>query len=84
MARPATPKRQRQRAVRVQEMLQEALDDNKIGMEELARRSLVDRKTLDNYFRGESPSPSFFPTVDIARVLRVPLEDLAFEQEAEE
>ena len=65
-------------------MLKTALDDSKIGMEELARRSLVDRRTLDNYFRGESPSPSFFPTVDIARVLGVALEDLAYEPEAGE
>ena len=70
--------------MRVQAMLQDALDDGKIGMEELARRSRVDRRTLDNYFRGESRSPLFFPTVDIARALGVRLEDLAGEQEAEE
>lgn len=65
-------------------MLRKALDESKIGMEELARRALVDRRTLDNYFRGESRSPLFFFTVDVARVLGVPLEDLADERGADE
>ena len=50
-------------------------------MEGLARKSHVDRRTLDNYFRGDSRSPLFFATVDIAQALDVPLNELAYGQE---
>ena len=82
--RRATSDSQRERADRVQKRLQEALKDREVTMEDLARESRVDRRTLDNYFRGESRSPQFFATVDIARALDVSLKELAYGQDADQ
>ena len=82
--RRATSDRQRERAKRVQKKLREALKDSGLGMEDLARQSRVDRRTLDNYFASDSRSPQFFATVDIARALNVPLKELANEQDADQ
>lgn len=84
MPRRATSAEQRARASRVQETLQEALDASELNMEDLARESRVDRRTLDNYFGRDSRSPSFFATADIARALNVSLQELAYGQEVDQ
>jgi len=63
-------------------MLREAIDSGRLGMEDLARESGVNRRTLDKYFQGDSPNPSFFLTVDIAKALKVSLQDLAYGKKA--
>ncbi len=45
-------------------------------MEDLARKAKVERKTLDNYFRGDSPSPQFFLVAGVARALELNLNEL--------
>jgi DNA-binding phage protein len=48
-----------------------------MGLEELARTADVNRRTLDKYFEGDSPSPSFFLIASLARALGLRLDDLA-------
>ncbi len=45
-------------------------------METLARRSGVNRRTLDKYFEGDSPSPSFFVVAAIAAAVGESLDRL--------
>jgi transcriptional regulator with XRE-family HTH domain len=49
----------------------------KWGPEELARQSGINRRTLDKYFEGDSPSPSFFLISALGGALGVSLDDLA-------
>jgi DNA-binding XRE family transcriptional regulator len=46
-------------------------------LEELARAADINRRTLDKYFAGDSPHPSFFLVASIARALDLSLDDLA-------
>jgi hypothetical protein len=39
--------------------------------------SRVNRRTLDKYFEGDSPSPSFFLLAALAEALEISLDDLA-------
>ena len=54
-----------------------ARDRRGIGADELAVRSGVNRRTLDKYFEGDSPSPSFFLLAALAEALELNLDDLA-------
>ncbi|WP_419862456.1 helix-turn-helix domain-containing protein [Candidatus Poriferisodalis sp.] len=61
-----------------------ALAAREMSVEKLARDSRLNRRSLDQYFRGDSPSPSFFVIVTIARHVRVDLSELAdFVEESE-
>ena len=79
MPRPKSSKEQRQRARHIQKRLRKALDDSSMELEDLARKSEVNRRTLDKYLQGESPNPSFFLLARIARPLGLNLDDLATE-----
>ena len=79
MPRPRSSEAQRQRAQHIQELLRNALDRSSIGLEDLARKSEVNRRTLDKYLQGESPNPSFFLLARIARPLDLSLDELAAE-----
>lgn len=52
-----------------------------MSVDELARRSGLNRRSLDKYFFGDSPSPSFFMIAAIVEQLEdLRLEELAYEQ----
>ena len=76
MPRPQSSEAQRQRARHIQELLRNALDGSPMGLEDLARESEVNRRTLDKYLQGESPNPSFFLLARIARPLGLSLDGL--------
>lgn len=44
--------------------------------EHLAREAELNRRTLDKYFEGESPSPSFFLIAGLANALDLSLDEL--------
>ena len=48
-----------------------------MSLEELARDAGVNRRTLDKYFQGPSPSPSFFLVASLAGALGLRLDELA-------
>ena len=48
-----------------------------MNLEDLARSSGVNRRTLDKFFDGDSPSPSFFTVAALARALGLSLDELA-------
>ena len=48
-----------------------------MSVEDLARRSGLNRRSLDQYFYGDSPNPSFFVVVAIARSVGVGMDELA-------
>ena len=50
-----------------------------MDMERLARSADLPRRTVDNYFAGESRSPSFFLIAGLASALALSLDDLARE-----
>ena len=77
MSRPESSKEQRRCARHLQEKLKKALDDSSMGLEDLARESAVNRRTLDKFLQGESPNPSFFLVARIALALDLNLGDLA-------
>ena len=79
MPRPESSKEQRQRARHIQERIRKALHDSSKELEDLARESEVNRRTLDKYLQGESPNPSFFLLARIAPPLGLSLDDLATE-----
>ena len=72
------------RARRGHQWLQEAPGNGESNMDGPVRESREDQGTLDNNSWSDARSPSFLPTADIARALHVPLEDLAYSQDAAE
>jgi DNA-binding XRE family transcriptional regulator len=68
---------QRERARRLQERLKARREELDMELEPLARRAKVHRRTLDKYFEGESPSPSFFLIAELADALELSLDELA-------
>jgi DNA-binding XRE family transcriptional regulator len=71
---------QRDRARLLQQRLRQRISDTEMDLELLARTADVRRRTLDKYFAGDSPSPSFFLVVDLARALSMALDDLVGEE----
>jgi transcriptional regulator with XRE-family HTH domain len=47
-----------------------------MDLEVLARKAGVNRRTLDKYFDGESPSPSFFLIAALGQALGFDLDEL--------
>lgn len=84
MGRPESSEEQRQHARHIQERVKKALDDSSMELEDLARESDVNRRTLDRYLEGDSPSPSFFLLARLARALKLSLDELAKETLATE
>ena len=81
--RPQTDDKQLERSRRVQARIRAALEDAEMSVEDLARESEINRRSLDKYLEGDSPSPSFFFMVKIARSLGFTLDELALASEAE-
>ena len=79
MPRPQSSEEQRERARRIQERIKKELEGSSLGLEDLARKSEVNRRTLDKYLEGKSPNPSFFLLARIARPLKLSLDKLADE-----
>lgn len=50
-----------------------------MSIDELSRAATINRRTLDKYFEGDSPSPSFFLIAKLARALDLRLDDLVGE-----
>ena len=84
MARPESSDEQRQRARHIQQRVKKALNDSSMELEDLARESDVNRRTLDKYLNGDSPSPSFFLLARLASALKLSLDELAEEALATE
>lgn len=81
MPRKKVSAAQRERAAVLQTRLRARFDelhehDAEFGMEDLAHAADIERKTLDNYFRGESPSPQFFLIAGLADALQLELGEL--------
>jgi transcriptional regulator with XRE-family HTH domain len=68
---------QRRRARGLQKTIAKAREVRGMTLEDLARRADINRRTLDNYLAGDSPSPSFFLVVALARALDLELDSLA-------
>ena len=75
--RPKVDAFQRARAKALQSALTARRQELDLSVEEISRRSGVNRRTLDKYFEGESPSPSFFLIDAISRVVGLGLDELA-------
>lgn len=75
--RQPVPEEQRRAARAIQTRLKERQEGIGMATEDLARASGINRRTLDKYFEGESPSPSFFLIAALARALRMSLDELA-------
>ena len=57
------------------------MKSEEMTVDDLAHRSGLNRRSLDKYFHGQSPSPSFFMIAAIVEQLdSVGLEELAYEQ----
>lgn len=74
--RPATTAVQRSRARHLQERLRAALEEQKVTLDGLARQAELNRRTVDKYFEGESPHPSFFLIVALAEALGLDVREL--------
>jgi DNA-binding XRE family transcriptional regulator len=77
--RPPTSAAQRARARALQQRLLERTQEREVTREFLARTSDINRRTLDKFFEADSPNPSFFLVVAIARALSLDLNELAKE-----
>jgi transcriptional regulator with XRE-family HTH domain len=75
--RAPASEQQRNRARDLQKRLTRKREALGMNLEDLARRADVNRRTLDKYLQGDSPSPSFFLVVALARALDIDLDSLA-------
>lgn len=75
--RPPTPRSQVNAAREIQGRIENRREEVGMGLEELARSSGVNRRTLDAYLQKEPKNPSFFLVARLARVLDISLDELA-------
>lgn len=75
--RPKTAAEQRSRASALRTAIADQQASLGFGTERLARESRIHRRTLDKYFEGDSPNPSFFLIAALAQVLGLSLDELA-------
>jgi transcriptional regulator with XRE-family HTH domain len=76
--RPPVSDGQRAKARALKAYLKARQQESEMTLEEVATRADLNRRTLDKYFEGDSPSPSFFLIVSIARALSLSLDELAW------
>lgn len=77
MVRPPLSKQDRERGLRLGEILRAARGDRTTV--EVAAEAGISVETLRKIEHGRIPTPAFFTVVAIARVVDVPLESLALD-----
>jgi transcriptional regulator with XRE-family HTH domain len=82
MVRPPLSQQDRERGVRLGELLRAARGDR--TSVEVAAQAGISVETLRKIEHGRVPTPAFFTVVAIARAVGIPIDALCLDREAEE